>query len=393
MGRRKSDGTIEVHDGVYLKQTSESAPWQCYFRQNDTQFRRSTKTKDLAVAKQTAMRWYNDARERVHAGGAVERVSFSVLSSRYLDWIAGLGKYSYHKDTLSRHLNPFFEKFSDVSKLRQSDIDAYTAHRQTKGSSKPQTINRENTVLRQILKFGERQGAIVHAIHVDHLNEKLTRHRRRHFTIEEYMKLCHRAKERIAELEGIPLQTSAYQSRLLLYDYIKVLVNSGMRVDEAKTLRWRNVDLDNKTVLIERAGKTKKVRTAFVRETGREALDRIMQRRITFLARQGKSLDKGERVFSTPDGRAVDSFKKGFDALLVAAGFVYEDVSQKHSATSLRHSYATFRLTTKRTKRATMRALAKQMGTSERMIERHYGHDQIYDYEDELVGQDQGTLN
>ena len=30
--------------------------------------------------------------------------------------------------------------------------------------------------------------------------------------------------------------------------------------------------------------------------------------------------------------------------------------------------------------------LAMQMGTSERMIQEHYGHDQILDYEDELAG-------
>ena|GEM_PF-6169711 len=33
-----------------------------------------------------------------------------------------------------------------------------------------------------------------------------------------------------------------------------------------------------------------------------------------------------------------------------------------------------------------MRGLAIQMGTSERMIQEHYGHDQIHDYERELAG-------
>jgi len=31
-----------------------------------------------------------------------------------------------------------------------------------------------------------------------------------------------------------------------------------------------------------------------------------------------------------------------------------------------------------------MRALAMQMGTSEKMMQRHYGHDEIMDYEEEL---------
>lgn len=34
----------------------------------------------------------------------------------------------------------------------------------------------------------------------------------------------------------------------------------------------------------------------------------------------------------------------------------------------------------------TKSAIAKQMGTSERMIQQHYGHDEIRDYEEELRG-------
>ena len=70
----------------------------------------------------------------------------------------------------------------------------------------------------------------------------------------------------------------------------------------------------------------------------------------------------------------------------MAAGFEYDNTHDKHSLTSLRHSYATFRLTTRRGECISMRGLAMQMGTSERMIDEHYGHDQILDYEDELAG-------
>ena len=85
-------------------------------------------------------------------------------------------------------------------------------------------------------------------------------------------------------------------------------------------------------------------------------------------------------------GTVVKSFKKGFNALLEECGFIYETVEDKHSMTSLRHTYATFALTRTDGKRASMRALAKQMGTSERMIQQHYGHDEIVDYEDQLLG-------
>ena len=54
--------------------------------------------------------------------------------------------------------------------------------------------------------------------------------------------------------------------------------------------------------------------------------------------------------------------------------------------TSLRHTYATFALTRTDGKRASMRALAQQMNTNERMIQQQYGHDEIVDYREELRG-------
>ena len=54
--------------------------------------------------------------------------------------------------------------------------------------------------------------------------------------------------------------------------------------------------------------------------------------------------------------------------------------------TSLCHTYATFALTRPDVKRLNMLALAKQMGTSERMMQQHYGHNEIVDYEGELLG-------
>ena len=85
------------------------------------------------------------------------------------------------------------------------------------------------------------------------------------------------------------------------------------------------------------------------------------------------------------NGTVVKSFKKGFNALLEECGFIYENVEARHSMTSLRHTYATFALTRTDDKRGSMRALAKQMGTSGRMIQQHCGHDEIVDYREALL--------
>ena len=58
--------------------------------------------------------------------------------------------------------------------------------------------------------------------------------------------------------------------------------------------------------------------------------------------------------------------------LLKDCGFEYKNADDKHTLTSLRHSYATFRLTGIKGKRASMRGLATQMGTSQKMLEKHY---------------------
>jgi integrase len=385
MGRKANDTTITVVEGLYLKQIGDSL--HCYFRLGGKQFRRSTKTMDLAAAKLKALQWHKDAVRKLDAGEDVECVSFARLKRSYLDQIKGHGKFTYHAPTIERHFLPFFARFDDVSKIRKGDILDYLKFRNAQGDAAPtpQTINRENTVLRQMLRHAADRGWLKTVPQIDNQSERLTRRRRRHFTLEEYRVLYRTARRRVHELDGIPLRTRQREQRQLLLDYILLLANTGLRVDEAKTLIWRNVDWENKSLLLEHAGKTKSTRRVLMREGAVAALRRIHQRRTDYLGERRKEFDLKEKIVALSDGKAIASFKKGFNELLSACGFLYDSVFEKHALTSLRHTYATFRLTTKSGTRASVRALAKQMGTSEKMIERHYGHDVVEDYRRELV--------
>lgn len=223
---------------------------------------------------------------------------------------------------------------------------------------------------------------------IDNQQDRLTRRRRRHFTLSEYRTLYRTARRRANELDGTDLKIAQSWSRKLLFDVIVLMVNTGLRVDESKTLIWRNIDLDTGTILLEHAhaGKTRSSRRVLMRRGAIMALDRIRKRRLEYLGKSGAALDLNEAIIALPNGTVINSLKKGFGQLLAACGFAYETTADRHSMTSLRHTYATFRLTTRSGKRASVRALSKQMGTSERMIERHYGHDQIEDYRQELAG-------
>jgi integrase len=66
----------------------------------------------------------------------------------------------------------------------------------------------------------------------------------------------------------------------------------------------------------------------------------------------------------------VGSFKKSFISLLQSAGVEIDENGDKRTIYSLRHTYATFRLQ----EGVHQFVLAKNMGTSVAMLEKHYGH-------------------
>src|SRR5262249_56490507 len=95
-------------------------------------------------------------------GEEIDRVSFARLKKSYLDQIHGQGKTAYHKETIDRHLLPFFARFDDISKLRTRDVLDYLQYRRAKGDKPPlpQTLNRENSVLRQMMRHAVDRGWI-----------------------------------------------------------------------------------------------------------------------------------------------------------------------------------------------------------------------------------------
>ena len=98
-----------------------------------------------------------------------------------------------------------------------------------------------------------------------------------------------------------------------------------------KTIIWRNVDINNGTISLEHAGKTRSSRRIVMRDSAIKALQRIKERRLAYLGRSGATLDPNEKVIALPDGKAVGSFKKGFGQLLRACEIKYE---LKKTATS-----------------------------------------------------------
>lgn len=386
MSRRPKSDTYIVRDSVYLKKSAKSPFYQYYFRIHSQTIRASTHTADLQKAEDIALAAYYDIRK---SGITIKqkKISFAQLATMHLNQIQQDKKYTFHSENIKRYFLPFFENFKNIRDITTSDIDDYILYRKKKSKKipKPQTINKENSVLRQMLNHAYRKALIINMPEIQHQNEKQSFFRRQHFTIAEYRILIKTASRRIKECANKPLMTTILHRRQLLKDYIIVLLNCGIRVDESKTVVWKSVDLEKHTIKLESAGKVRSSRTLYVRVQGIAALKRIKKRRTDCLEKSNRAFNQNEFVFCTPNGRPVKSMRKAFVELIKACEFDYQNDTEKHSLTSLRHSYATFSLTRKDSKKVSMRTLSIQMGTSTRMLEKHYSHDAISDYSDALT--------
>ena len=381
-----------VAPGLVLKPQRDSPNWQAHACIKGKVHRRSTGTSDIKIAEQRALKWLSDIKTNPAAKPA-GTVSWAQLTDRYLLTLPEGAKRYYHTDTIARHFTPVFQAHADIRHITSGLILDYLILRRKKTNPEPlpQTLNRENTVLRQMLKFALAHEWIDKLPAVPFLAEALTRRRRRDFTTDEYLLLRQTAIKRIRHLpadKSVAEQRHIKHQRQLLCDVIQLLANSGLRVDELRSVTWRCVDWANGDIILERAGKRRSNRRLVLMRPAIRALLRLAQRRQNWQRAHSEPvmLHSDEKIIALPSGKSVRQLDTGFDLLLKACGFRYTEAINKHALTSLRHTYATRALTRKGTNKISTHVLSLQMGTSERMIRAHYGHDSIEDYREELRG-------
>lgn len=192
---------------------------------------------------------------------------------------------------------------------------------------------------------------------------KLQTMRRDEFTREEYRKL--HTKGRVWVDEATTAQGTWY--RTMCYNFMLIMCNTGMRPPEAKNLRWCDItpakDREGRdiTVLFVQ-GKGKKRKLVAPKSVG-DYLERIRQ--------QSKATGLNDPVFTKINGKPVSGlYENAVEQLLIHAGLHVGPNGTPRSTYCFRHTYATFRLS----EGVDVYLLAQQMGTSVKMIEKHYGH-------------------
>ena len=215
---------------------------------------------------------------------------------------------------------------------------------------------------------------------------RIESNRRPHFDNKDWALLTRQLRE-FVKSDNLHIA----RDRTMLANYVLILANTGIRVGEARKLKWRDLReipppkgsnqppdialfVSGKTGPREVVARTSDVKTYFKRilklRTD-ELLEQVKKEKDPIKAKNIKVRPSADDyVFSNRDGTPIGSFKKSFAALLKFANVETNSHGAKRTIYSLRHTYATFRLQ----EGVHQFILAKNMGTSTAMLEKHYGH-------------------
>ena len=233
------------------------------------------------------------------------------------------------------------------------------------------TLRKEQNLIVSLLTYAHNKHLIRE---IPKLNAPIVKDNRRPpFSADEWKKLYTAARKWVNEAPSEPVK----RDRFYLQHLILILTNSGMRIGEARELRWGNLETiktaEGKRLKAVVSGKTGERDVVMMPDTQRY-FERIYDHRKAELYADPQPSDF---VFCHKDGREIGSFKKSFASLLEHASLTYNARGQKRTIYSLRHTYATFRLGP--LGKVSVYDLAKNMGTSVAMLQRFYGQEMTED--------------
>lgn len=161
-----------------------------------------------------------------------------------------------------------------------------------------------------------------------------------------------------------------------MWDYVEILLYTGIRHGtEALNIRWKDIQWytqnDGDFLRIWVNGKTGG-RWIIAKHQAVDTLKRLHQRIQSlqhFTFEDLLTANVKDLIFTTDDGYQPRRLDGTFKKLLRDMDMIYAESGQHRTLYSLRHTYATFELLSGR---VDIHTLAKQMGNSAAMIEKHY---------------------
>ena len=369
---------------VVLYKRPDSKRWQARFKLKDLKWHRvATKHANIQYAAETACEAYDRARFLFDAKVPISSKRFDVVAKLAAEEMeeqlaSGNGKrvYNDYITVIKKYLIPFFGSYN-LTSIGYEELKKFGTWRiKTMGRSPVlSTITTHNSAMNRVFDTAVERGWIGQAQVPKLKNDGKKGTAREAFSLSDYKSLVGYMPHWIDK--GHTEKTN--QMRRLLRDYVLVLSNTGIRHGtEALGLCWRDIEWITKDgeryLQFTVNGKVGK-RTAIARHNTETYLRRIQERqphiaKLTFDALLRKKLN--EKVFLLEDGTETNSLAGTFRNLMRDSGLDKDrSVKEKRTLYSLRHTYAHLCILQER---MDVYTLAKQMGTSVKMIEQHYGH-------------------
>lgn len=335
----------------------------------------SLKTSDINEAKEKAFEQDAELRFKVKHELPVFNRTFAQVAQEFADFQKGrfeAGEITFHRwrvmaSHIKTQLNPYVGT-TQITLLGEDRWKTYPAWRHKTGKGRSGGRVSDGTVRDEMATF---KAIMAYAASRQYIRDSqkftgkliVAKARREEFTPDEYRKLHTFARGWI--------ERGRYArhkwSRRMAYNFILIMCNTGMRPAEAKNLRWRDVSAH-----IDKHGR-KFVRLS-VRGKGKygdlvaaENVANYFERVRTI----SKATESNDHVFTTYDGKQARTlYYDVVETLLQESNLQMSSSGSRRSTYCFRHTYATFRLT----EGVDSYFLAKQMRTSVKMIEDHYGH-------------------
>jgi integrase len=370
------DGAVSL----YLRKTSPL--WQCGFHIGNTQLRASTKCKDFDEAKKVATDLYLNAKFREREGLPTVTKSFQSVAELAKTKLskaisAGQGKavYKDYIEVIDKYLIPFFGKrhIDKVDYLAMNDFSAWRLERFNGKKPAASTITTHNSALNRVFDAALERGYITKSQIPELKNDGAKGNARADFTLDEYRQLYRFMRQWVKQgKKGI-----ITEKRELLRDYVLILANTGMRHGtESYGIKWKHIRFamqdGAQRLMISVDGKTGQ-RELVARNNVVPYLKRIQSRTKAIKDMAFEELLKSGNetyLFSTKDSVQCKTLSTSFKVLMQDSGLLIDRRENvERTLYCLRHTYATMSLLHSK---ISHHKLAKQMGTSIKMIEDHY---------------------
>ena len=372
---------IKLLNGVLiLYKRPNSHQWQCRFKlATGAWHSASTGSDQVAEATTQAITIYETVKVKIASDLAIKTKTFRQLAMQELAMSARVVQANPNKRThadyihiYTKYLIPFFGNYQ-INDITHELVDDYAAWRISKMGKSPKTYTqrRHAGLYKRVIERARAQGLIQ-----QHRNIPLLEvtggaaQARPAFNQQEIKYLL----EYMHDWERFGRNQRSNHMRRLCRVYVEFLLGTGIRQGtESMPIRWKSLQWhwigEKRYLRIWVSGKTGP-RYLIAKHFVVEALERL----IAWQASPYPNLDAvieaklDRRVFLFPEGDAPYSLDSVFKRLMVESGLFKDATGKNRTLYSLRHTYATFALA----EGIDIHTLARQMGTSTLMIERHY---------------------